>query len=168
MKQVLKAVWKFLCFFDTFVPMLGVGVMGIALFIQIIMRYVVGIPLTWTDELARYSYVWVCFAGLSYCCRNHTNIRMEAVIKILPPRFRKILLIILNIISIAVFSYLLPFAATFAKSQFNARTPALAIPKGFISISVPIGFGLLIINLLVQTIVWIGKKPDEISVSGSH
>ena len=168
MIKIGKLIWKFLCWFDSFIPTLGIFVMGFSLALQIFMRYIVGRPLTWSDELARYAYVWVCFAGLSYCCRNHTNIRMEAVLKILPLTVRKVVIIALNLLSIAVFSYLLPFAVSLARSQFSAKSSAMRIPRGFISISVPIGFSLLIINLIVQTFMIFRTPAEKVVVSGSH
>jgi TRAP-type C4-dicarboxylate transport system permease small subunit len=93
---------------------------------------------------------------------------MQAVLNVLSPGARKMLLISLNILSIAVFSYLLPHSWEFAIDQFAKISPALAIPKGYISIAVPIGFFLLIINLIVDTVKMIKMAPEEISISESH
>lgn len=168
MKKAAKAIWKSMCWFDTIIPNVGVVIMGAVLFAQIIFRYLLKVPLTWSDEFARFTYVWVTFTGLSYCLRNHTNIRMQAVLNVLPARVRKRLLIALNILSITVFAYLLPYALEFAIDQFKKVSPALAIPKGYISIAVPIGFFLLIINLIIDTVKMIKMAPEEVSISESH
>lgn len=38
---------------------------------QVIMRYVFQHPLTWSEELARYIFVWIALLGSAWCGRNH-------------------------------------------------------------------------------------------------
>jgi TRAP-type C4-dicarboxylate transport system permease small subunit len=168
MKNVFKAIWKGMCWVDTVFPCIGVGLMGIILFYQIIMRYLFNTPLSWSEELARYMYVWVCFIGLGYCVRHHTNIRMEALQKLLPASVRKGLNICLNFLTFGVFSLLLPYSIRFANAQFGKITPALGIPKGFVTISVPIGIVFLLINVIVDTVKLIQSPAEECVISGSQ
>ena len=167
MKKVFRCIWKVLCTIDTVMPCVGVAFMGVILMAQIIMRYVFNHPLSWSEELARYTYVWVCYIGLGYCVRHHTNIRMEAIQKIMPPVVRKWVNVLLNAIVFVMFGMLLPYSWDYALTQFSRKTPALSIPKGFITISVPIGIVLLLLNVVVDTVKIITSKPEDVVVSGS-
>ena len=53
-------------------------IMPIVIFLQIVLR-IAGQPLKWTEETARYMYIWVIYVGCSRGVRNHTMLSVNAV-----------------------------------------------------------------------------------------
>ena len=47
--------------------------------LQIGFRYALNAPLTWTEELARYLYVWACYLGAAVALRRRSHIAITLV-----------------------------------------------------------------------------------------
>ena len=44
------------------------------------MRYVVGASLSWSEELARYVFIWLVYIGISYAVQMKAHVKVEAAI----------------------------------------------------------------------------------------
>lgn len=53
-------------------------IMPIVIFVQIILR-ISGQPLKWTEETARYMYIWVIYIGCSRSVRNHNMLSVNVL-----------------------------------------------------------------------------------------
>ncbi len=73
---------------------------------QIIMRWIFNNPFTWSEELIRLLFVWICFLGWTFASKHRTHIQITAVINTLPPTGQK-LLSTFNILLTILFSVLL-------------------------------------------------------------
>lgn len=73
------------------------NLVGVVLFIlifsvvllQVFMRYVLGSPLVWSEELARYLFIWVSYLGWVFASRGGTHIRISAFFNTLPPQVQR-------------------------------------------------------------------------------
>jgi TRAP-type C4-dicarboxylate transport system permease small subunit len=54
------------------------------LILQIAFRYVLNAPLVWTEELARYLYIWACYLGAAVALRRGNHIAIALVLERLP------------------------------------------------------------------------------------
>ena len=55
---------------------LAAGTMIGAIFLQVFFRFVVQSPLYWTEELSRYSFVYVVFIGSAWAGKKHMHLRI--------------------------------------------------------------------------------------------
>ena len=55
-------------------------------FAQVVFRYVIGYSLYWSEELARYLFVWVSFLGSVVALERGVHIGMDVVVAKLPRR----------------------------------------------------------------------------------
>jgi len=56
--------------------------------IQIACRYVLYIPTTWVEELARYSFIWLAFIGSAYVTFQWSHLEINLVDSIITARFK--------------------------------------------------------------------------------
>lgn len=71
---------------------LGVGLFTVIFFVvllQIFLRYVADSPLTWSEELVRYVFVWISLLGWVYATRSGTHIRVSAMVGGMPVSLRR-------------------------------------------------------------------------------
>jgi len=54
--------------------------------LQVFYRYVLNDPLTWSEELARYLFIWCAFLGWILASRHRSHLAMTFVAGRLPPR----------------------------------------------------------------------------------
>ncbi len=127
------------------------GAMIFVLLLQIIFRYVLNSPLTWSEELARYLYVWVTFMGAGYCVYKHMHIEMTMFFDMLPPAVQKVLQVLVNLFSAACYAYIIPAGIRFAISQNRIPSVSLPIKMSLLWAAIPLGCSLLVISLLIET-----------------
>ena len=98
MKDKIVKVWIHLEEYFLFVILTA---MVAIIFIQVVMRYVFNNSLSWSEELARYMYVWVTWVGVSYSVRNGSHLRITMLRDRLPLKGRQGLEILVTIVWIA-------------------------------------------------------------------
>lgn len=136
------------------------------IFIQVVMRYVFSNALSWSEELARYLYVWSTWVGVSYSARRGTHLRITMFRDSLSPKGRRGLEIIVTIIWIlfGIFVLCLGIEAVSTIAAFGQLSSAMRIPMQFCYLSIPVGMGLMILRLLGSLITQIrnfGQSEEE-------
>ncbi|MGM0397099.1 MAG: TRAP transporter small permease [Bacillota bacterium] len=132
------------------------------IFMQVIMRYVFSNSLSWSEELARYIFLYQIWLGASYATKKNAHLRIEILKSKFYGRkktyFETIVLLIW--LAFTVFLTLESFNLTrmiFIRGQLS---PALRMPMGFAYASVPIGAGLMSLRLVQNIISGIKSIPE--------
>ena len=124
------------------------------IFVQVVMRYVFDNSLSWSEELARYLFVWQIWIGVAYAARNRTHLRITILKDKMGPDAQKILELVITVIWIG-FGLFVAMKGTelVAKvGRFNQLSSALQIPMKYVHMAVPVGCGLMVIRLLENTV----------------
>ncbi len=152
MRTVLDKIDKGMACVENALIICGLASMFFILLAQVFMRYVFNSPITWSEEAARFIFVYVSFIGISFAYRMKTQIRMEAVTNLFSKKIQKALRIFVNIATIALFYYMIPFSFEFIKIQANVKSTATHIPMSIVYIALPLGLALAGIRLLIENI----------------
>ncbi len=125
--------------------------MTLAVAAQIVCRYVLAMPLDWSEEMARFGFVWCIYMGASYACMNRKHLKIDAALFLFPRAWRpwveflgKILFLAFAVI-LVVCSWQHFYRITFVRPQLS---PAMRIPMGIAYGAIPLSFGLMIVRLL--------------------
>ncbi|WP_313530811.1 TRAP transporter small permease [Anaerotignum sp.] len=118
--------------------------MSIIIFIQVIMRYAFQNSLVWSEELARYMFVWLVYFAVSYTARREKHIRIDAAINIYPKKLRPYIEILSEIIVLAFSAFIAVTAITvFQKITWSGQlSPAMRLPMQFVYLAPLVGFVL--------------------------
>ena len=156
MKRSIQKVDKCLSMIENAVIILGLSAMFLILLAQVIMRYVFSRPLTWSEEAARFIFVYVSFIGISYAYRQKGHIRMKVVVNLFPQAVRRGLEVLINLGTIALFCYMIPFSFRFIGIQAGVKATATHIPMSIVYTALPLGMALSCVRLLISSlrIVW--------------
>lgn len=147
--------------------MLAFAVIGMAFIsiMAVVARFVFNDALTVTDEVNRILIIVVTFAGLSYAARNARHIRMSAIYDAMPAKLRKLLMIVITLIT-AFFMFVLAYYSYCYITevyQSGRRLPALGIPAFVIYLWVPVGFAVTGLQYSFTTIKNIREKGVYLS-----
>lgn len=128
--------------FESFALAAGVLLMAINTVGNVIGRFGFGYSFFFTQELNRAIIVLITFAGVGYAARHGRHIRMSAIFDTLPFMGRKVMMIIISIItSIAMFMLLYFSIVYIGDVRTSGRVlSALQIPVWWIYVWVPLGF----------------------------
>ena len=148
---MLKKIWDNL---EEFIIVPPIFAMSIIIFIQVICRYVFQNSLTWSEELARYMFVWLVYFSVSFTARRQKHIRIDAAINLYPKKLRPYIEILSEIIVLAFSIFIAVTGVTvFHKIAWSGQmSPAMGIPMQFVYAAPMIGLALTAIRQL-QTIV---------------
>ena len=161
--------------------MLAVGVLLMAAntIANVIGRFIFQNSIFFSEELNRILIILITFAGISYAARHGRHIRMSAIYDTLPPKPRKILMIIITLVTAVLMFGLAYYAFTFILTQAGRGRvlPSLQIPVWITLIWVPVGFfmtgmqyaltavkNIISKDIYLSTAVLEGYEEDETEV----
>lgn len=115
----------------------------------VLARYVIPLPLTFTEELARYLMIWMALLAVSSGIAYREHIGVEFVFSRLPSSVRRVLSISFDVIAFAFFFALFWYGIGFAERGFSRLTMIYAMPKGYPFLGVPLAAFAACVQLLL-------------------
>lgn len=140
---------------ESTICMVLLSVFTVILFIQVVMRYVFNNSLSWSEELARYLFIWLVFIGISYGAKQMKHLKIDVFLNVFPKKFRPYVIIFADVV-VLVFAVIVIYSAYTIVMQYmkmGSSSPALRIPTWFIQSSSIVGYGLTMIRQ-IQTIIY--------------
>ncbi|MFT9846071.1 TRAP transporter small permease [Aneurinibacillus sp. REN35] len=125
---------------------LMLGVMSILIIVQVMSRFVIHFPLTWSEEVSRYLMVYIVFVGASLAMRHNKLISIELLPELLSESKRKIVTIIVMLISIIFFIILFKQGIDILDHAKTQSSAGLGISMAIPYAAIPIGSFLLALN----------------------
>lgn len=122
-------------------------------FLQVIMRYVFSSSLSWSEELARYLFLWQIWLGASYAVKERKHLRIEAVQSMIKSASGKIRFELVALFLWLVFSIFMVYKGgelvklLFIRGQVS---PAMRVPMAYAYASVPVGCLLMSVRLIAE------------------
>ncbi len=164
-------IWRFLDNIESYICRGLLSFFVILLFIQILAREVFGYSISWSEELATYTFVWFVFFGASYAAKMSAHNRVTFQFKLLPKSAAKWIEAFADLIWItfnAVFIYL-SYDFVFNKMNLFWKSQTLGVPMKYIYMVLPITFSLMTLRILqvnyYKLVKGINiKDPDKIEV----
>lgn len=118
----------------------------------VLVRYVLPVGWTFTEELARYLMIWAALLAVSSGISHREHIGMLIVFDQFPPKVRKWLAVTFDILAFGFFAVLFFYGLGFVERGFSRFTMIENIPKGWPFIGVPLAAGLACIQLFLVSI----------------
>ena len=162
MKQFINQINKWYDKFNKlneWVIIFLMSAMCVDLLAQVGARYLFQHPLTWSEELARYMFVWIALLGSAWCGRSHIHVRMTVVTGMLPKSVERIVQIIVSITIAATCFIPLPNAYKIFLSQSKLKAVTLGISLGIEYIAAPVGIFMMAIQWTVDALYAIFDWP---------
>lgn len=128
------------------------SLMTIIIFVQVVARYVFQNSLSWSEELARYIFIWLVYLGISYGCQMRKHIKIDAALGLFPKAARKYVVIVGDVLFLAFALYVAYTGFGYSLSQTRVSS-AMGIPFKYVYISTLVGFALAAIRQ-IQTIIY--------------
>lgn len=145
--------------FELYVCMILLSVFTTVLFIQVIMRYIFNNSLAWSEELARYLFIWLVFMGVSFGAKQMKHLKIDVFVNIFPKKMRPYVIIFADVI-VLVFAGIVVYSAYTTVMKYYAigtASPALHCPMWLIHAAPIVGYILTAIRQ-IQAIVYRCKQ----------
>lgn len=123
---------------------------SIIVFLQVIMRFVFSNSLTWSEELARYLFIWLIFIGVSYGIKKELHLTVDALDAVFEKKGRIIVSLIANAF-ILIFLLLMTYYGFGIVKHATRVSGAIEVSMRVVYLAPVIGFALSIIRLIQNT-----------------
>jgi len=121
----------------------------VAMFAQVVFRYVLGSPLSWSEEVSRYMFVWLCYLGAYVAILRNAHIGVDYVTSKFSPAAVRLLNILLTLLIIATLGFVTYHGIFLTLDNISASwwtVPFLSMSLPYAA--VPVGACLMILALI--------------------
>lgn len=136
-------------YFEELVAGIFMVLMSVTTFANVVARYFFNSPIQWAEELARYSFIWVVFAGAVVCTKRKRHITIDILAQTLPARVSAWVRLLADLctLGIALVIAFYGWKLTVAATQITAT---LKIPHSVVYIVVPVSAVLVFVHTLTD------------------
>ena len=117
--------------------------LALDVFYQFFTRYVLADSAAWTEEIARYLLIVVCFVGSAMGVRRNTQIHVEFLYRLLPAQAGRALSTFVDVVRILFFTYATYLAALLIPKMQNLKMTVIDLPMSYIYGFVAFGFVMM-------------------------
>jgi TRAP-type transport system small permease protein len=126
--------------------------MTIVVFLQVVFRYVLGRPLHWSEEMARYLFVWLSVLGAALGVQKGGHFGLDFFQRMKPKPWKRLVPILVHLLMMVVALVVFFQGITLVQMTSLQESPAMSISMAWAYASLPTGAGLMTVHLLVALI----------------
>ena len=121
------------------------ALMSIIIVLQVFFRYVLNNSLSWSEELARYLFIWMIYVGISYGVKMHKHICVDAVYTFMPKSIKR------------------GYAIVAVGMQISSGqvSPAMGLPMQYVYAAPVVGMVLTVVRLVQKIYYAVTAKEWE-------
>lgn len=158
-----SALKKILGNLDVIVASIALIVLILLTFSGVIMRYVVGKPYTWLEEVQLFCMVWIVFAAGGAAFRTGSHVAIEMVLEMFPQKVQKVVGYLIDVVVFAVIAYLfynsIGFIQMFIK---NGRASSM------LKIPMTVQYGIAPVSYILMIVSYFYSKYFDKSEKGGE
>ncbi|NQU62797.1 MAG: TRAP transporter small permease [SAR324 cluster bacterium] len=122
----------------------------LTVFMEVFRRFFLSYSSIWSEEIARYAFIYIAWIGASAAVRERAHIRIDVLLPLLPNKPRTLLYIFGDIMTLilAVIALYWSMEPVLNSIHFGSVTHGLRISQAWFLFAVPLGFGMMVIRLI--------------------
>ncbi|HMS27535.1 MAG TPA: TRAP transporter small permease [Burkholderiaceae bacterium] len=138
-----------------FVLVLMMGILFVTFIAQVVFRYVLNIPLAWSDEISNYLWLWGILWGSSFVMRNHEDMRFDMLYNMLPRKLQRSSSVFVSCLLVLLLILSVPKTWAFIGFMNIEKSPALGLPMSWV-------FGLYLVFVAAMCVRHVGIAYDAL------
>lgn len=142
---------KILSFFDKIMnAMLALCLTGMSIIVlgNVILRYVFHSGIAWSEEVARFLFIWMVFLGAIGALKDNQHLGVDLLVERLPLKVRKIVFVFSNVLVLYALWLILDGSWKLTLSSIESTAPATGLSLSIIyaaGIVTSVGMGILVL-----------------------
>jgi len=125
----------------------------VVVFCQVFFRYALNSPLAWSEELARFTFVWLVFISAALVLRDDSHMSMNFFVNLMPEKVRATVDIVSKAIISVFMAITMGQTIKIMKVTASQTSPSLGIPMSLIYCSLFVCFSLMLIDFATRIIL---------------
>ncbi len=133
----------------------------LVLMLEVLLRYVLGSSLEWTDEISRLLLVWMTFTGIGLVILERKEIFAQVFTQKLSAKAQKYWATLIDSLVLIFNLFLLWFGLQMTHFSWDIKTESLELPFSYFYVSIPLGAGAAIFYLARRLRArWSGERRE--------
>lgn len=117
---------------------------------QVFWRYVLNDPIPWSEELARYTFVWLVFLAAALAFRDGKHMSADLIQPLLSPALKRIQGALIRVIIGAFLVVIVAVAPEILGITLDQASASLSIPIAFVYAAFPVSAVIMLIYLVLD------------------
>lgn len=138
------------------------ALMCILVFGNVVLRYVFNTGITWSEEMARFLFIWITFLGAIVALKDNEHLGVDLLIKKLPPALKKGVYVLSHLLILYCLWLVLDGSWKMTILNADAYAPATGLPMSYvygIGVVMSIGMGAIVLYNVLR--VLLGKARES-------
>lgn len=137
-----------------------VGVFALVL-TQVFTRYVLGSPLTWTEEASRLALVWLAFLAAAFVSSRRAHITVDLIATVLPRAAARAIGMFAQVLVILAAAFLTYAGFSMMLVVAGIDLAATRLPTAVLYAAATVGFALILIHSLLALYMQVRYPAEE-------
>lgn len=137
--------------------MLAAGLL-VCVVLQVFYRYVLEDSLVWSDELARFCFVWSSLLAASVIVGRGDHFTIPILVDLLPARLRAATERLCLLLFIAFTVIIIVYGAQWSWRMRHAVSPVLQVPQGLVYAILPLAAFHMLLHLIARLRALLGRR----------
>lgn len=159
-KITLKIIWDNL---EEIVLIPSLVVSVAIIFLQVVMRYVFNSSLSWSEELARYMFIWQIWLAIALAAKKNAHLRITLIFGVVRGKKAEALELLVDVVCIVFGAFLFKYGADTVMqiAHFSQKSAALRLPMQYVYAAIPAGALLTDIRLIEDIVRRVKMKAAK-------
>ncbi len=127
------------------------------IFSQVVARFVLNMPLSWTEELSRHIMIWMAFLATSIAYRHGAHLSIDLLSSNLKPKAKMYTSLAFLAIIIIFLIYMFTYGIELTQKTFRQNSSSLQYPMSYVYLSIPTSAVIMFV-FSIEKVIYTVKK----------
>ena len=133
-----------------YVGFVQLSLMTLIIILQVFYRYVLGSSLSWSEESARFLFIWVVLLGASMGVKESFHVSVTLFKDMLPRRIKVTVDVLVNLLTGVVAAIMVVYGLSIAETVSIQLSPAVRISMFWVYLAIPVSGALMLVHLAAR------------------
>jgi TRAP-type transport system small permease protein len=137
--------------------------MTVLVFLQVLFRYWLQLPLDWGEEVSRYLFIWSAMLGAAIGTKRRAHFGIDFLVKAFPSPLQTVIAVSVNLSICGLMGVVAAQGTKLALSNLSQISPTLAIPMAVPYAAIPACALLMFVYTVAETwgmVAGAGRKGE--------
>lgn len=149
---------------DEYLAMIFMAFIVLLACANVFMRYVMGAPWGWVEEVTIFTFVWLTMLGAAAVVKVEGHCSIDVIVRKLPAAGQRYMGIFVHLCTMVTLVLLIWYGTELALSAGGKTTPMLGIPYTYVDFAIPVGCTFMLINYAKQFWLSVTGRTEQCKV----
>lgn len=130
-------------------------------FLQVFCRFVIRLPVSWSQEVVKLCFVWIIFLGAAIAVRENTHLCMDIFTAHLPSAAQKVTKACVFVLSLICVSFMFCGGVEFCIQCASKRMMTLPLPANILYAAMPVSAALMLWYFIEKVWRYCTKRKEK-------